>query len=295
MKVDQLGYVVVHSIDVEKWRHFGTQVVGLAGIDGPDDTLYLKADVRAHRILVVPGDRDRLFACGWEVRDKKAFVEVRHALSVAGVATVDATPADLSSRKVSGMFRFEDPSGNLGEVYWGPISDFARFISPVGVAAFVTGAIGMGHVVLPATNFAETQTFWTEMMGFDLSDILHVPIDPDAHASIHFLHCNARQHCLALAEMHHPSNCIHIMLELPNFDEVGYALDRVMAQGAPLASTLGRHVNDDMTSFYVFTPAGFALEIGCGGMVKDWAQDRTVFQTTRGSQWGHHWQDSPHP
>ena len=100
MKVDQLGYVVVHSTDVEKWRHFGTQVVGLAGIDGPDDTLYLKADGRAYRMLVVPGDRDRLFACGWEVRDKKAFEEVRHALSVAGVATVDATPADLSSRKV---------------------------------------------------------------------------------------------------------------------------------------------------------------------------------------------------
>ncbi|MCY1460562.1 hypothetical protein D9M71_781310 [compost metagenome] len=50
-----------------------------------------------------------------------------------------------------------------------------------------------------------------------------------------------------------------------------------------------------MVSFYVWTPGGFALEFGCGGMVKDWENDHVVFETTRGSHWGHHWAPPPAP
>ncbi|WP_233809886.1 VOC family protein [Paraburkholderia sp. HP33-1] len=293
MKIDQLGYLVVQTTDLGKWRHFATQVVGMAAADGPDGSLYLKIDGREHRVLVVEGDRDGLVASGWEMRSEADFVALRSKLVNANVEVSAGNPSQCALRKVTDMFTCTDPSGNRIEVYWGPISDFTRFVSPIGVSAFVTGSMGMGHVVLPSLNFDATKEFWTQTMGFGMSDILHVPFGPDKVGRIHFLHCNPRQHSLALAEMPSPANCIHMMLEVPDMDEVGRALDRVAAHQVPLAASLGRHVNDDMTSFYVWTPGGFALEFGCGGLVKDWEKEHTVFETTRGSHWGHHWQAPP--
>lgn len=293
MSINQLAYVVVESTDVEKWRFFGTQIIGLAEDKAADGALYLKADDRRYRILVVPGARDGLFASGWETVNEGQYLAARESVARAGVEIIESSPLDRQLRCVIGMFSFVDPSGNRQEVTWGPISDFAPFISPVGVERFVTGQMGMGHVVLPSMKFDESLQFWTDVCGFGLSDILHAQLSPEYRARIYFMHCNPRQHSLALAEMPQPSGCVHIMLEVPGIDDVGRALDRIARHNVPLAATLGRHVNDEMVSFYVWTPGGFALEFGCGGLVKDWENDHTVFETTRGSHWGHHWAAPP--
>jgi hypothetical protein len=41
------------------------------------------------------------------------------------------------------------------------------------------------------------------------------------------------------------------MVEVDQLDDVGRALDRVMKTEHRLSSTLGRHTNDKMVSFYV--------------------------------------------
>ncbi|KRW57569.1 VOC family protein [Pseudomonas sp. TTU2014-080ASC] len=293
MSINQLGYIVVESTDVEKWRFFGTQIIGLAEENGPSGSLYLKADERRYRILVVPGARDGLYASGWETVSEEAFNASREQVAKSGAEIIESSAEERSQRCVTGMFSFVDPSGNRQEVIWGPISDFLPFVSPVGVKRFVTGNMGMGHVVLPSMNFDASYKFWTQVCGFGLSDILHAPLSPEYTARIYFMHCNPRQHSLALAEMPQPSGCVHIMLEVEGLDDVGRALDRIAQNKVPLAATLGRHVNDDMVSFYVWTPGGFALEFGCGGLVKDWENDHSVFETTRGSHWGHQWSAPP--
>ena len=294
--IRQLGYLVVETTDIEKWRTFGTQILGMAAKDGPDGELYFKIDERAFRVLVLPGERDRLLSSGWEVATEEEFHAFRAKLEQAGVEISSPSAAAMKQRHVSGLFQLNDPAGNLIEVYWGPISDFTRFISPVGVKSFVTGQMGMGHVVLPALNFDETCRFWTTHLGMGLSDILRLPDLPGPSgdpARVHFFHCNPRQHSLALGEVLEPSGCFHFMLEVPGIDEVGLALDRATTHQAPLASTLGRHVNDDMVSFYIWTPGGFQVEFGCGGMVKNWEAENIVFETTRGSRWGHKWLPRP--
>lgn len=292
MKTTQLGFLVIETRDIEKWRHFGTEVVGMAAEDGPDGELYFKIDERAFRLLLLPGEQDRLISSAWEVATQADFEAMRRDLAAAGVVTRDAEEAELARRHVTGMFQLNDPSGNLVEIYWGPISDFRQFVSPVGVKSFVTGEMGMGHVVLPAPNFDETCRFWADRMGLGLSDILRLPDVPGPGgkaARVHFYHCNPRQHSLALGEVSNAAGCFHFMLEVPDMDEVGRAMDRAARHQVPLGGTLGRHVNDQMLSFYLWTPGGFQLEFGCGGMVKDWDKDIGIFETTRGSDWGHQW------
>ncbi|MGF7130120.1 3,4-dihydroxy-9,10-secoandrosta-1,3,5(10)-triene-9,17-dione 4,5-dioxygenase [Paraburkholderia sp. EB58] len=288
--VRALGYVVVQSANVETWRGYAENVLGMQAHDAAHGALYLKMDERDFRYLVVPGDADRYFASGWELPDAVALEDAVRALERAGVEPVRASAQDAALRRVQAMVWCVDPSGNRHEFYWGVRAEFRRFVSPLGVSGFVTGQMGLGHTVLPAPQFDLTDTFVREVLGFELSDIFRVkftddPAEPEKR--IHFMHCkNARHHSLAIMEMAVPSGCIHVMAEVDSMDEVGRALDRMAAQGVKLSATLGRHCNDHMISFYMKTPGGFDLEYGYGGLTVDWAQ-HTVFEATRVSLWGH--------
>ncbi|HYD62896.1 MAG TPA: VOC family protein [Noviherbaspirillum sp.] len=283
-----LGYVIVEATDVSRWRDYGEQVLGMQSEQGHDGALYLKMDERAYRFAIVPGKEDRYFASGWEVANAGAFAAALAALKPYEVRM--GTEAEYALRKVQQMCWVTDPSGNRHEIFWGAKSGFQRFVSPVGVPSFVTGDMGLGHVVLPAPNFDATNRFLTEVLGFSLSDIYRVRFTPDPaepEKRIHFLHCNnSRHHSLAIFEMAVPSGCVHAMVEVPSMDEVGRALDRVQRHKVKLSATLGRHCNDHMTSFYMKTPSGFDMEYGYGGLQVDW-QKHSVYEATEVSLWGH--------
>ena len=288
--VRALGYVVVQSADVGTWRGYAENVLGMQAQDATDGALYVKMDERDFRYLIVPGDADRYFASGWELPDAVAFDDAIRALQLAGVEPIRASAQEAALRRVQAMVWCTDPSGNRHEFFWGVRTDFRRFVSPLGVSGFVTGAMGLGHAVLPAPQFDATDAFLRDVLGFELSDIFRVrftddPAEPEKR--IHFLHCkNARHHSLAIMDLAVPSGCIHVMAEVDSMDEVGRALDRVATQGVKLSATLGRHCNDHMISFYMKTPGGFDLEYGYGGLTVDWAQ-HSVYEATRVSLWGH--------
>ena len=100
---------------------------------------------------------------------------------------------------------------------------------------------------------------------------------------------NPRHHSLALYQAEMPSGCVHLMVEVKTIDEVGYCLDRVLARDIPVTSTLGRHTNDRMLSFYMATPGGFAMEFGCEGLKMDW-DNYTPTRSALPSIWGHKFQ-----
>jgi hypothetical protein len=81
---------------------------------------------------------------------------------------------------------------------------------------------------------------------------------------------------------------VHIMVEVDSLDAVGRALDRVVKHGFSLSSTLGRHTNDKMVSFYVRAPGGWDIEFGTEGMKVDETY-YTSEEITADSYWGHDW------
>lgn len=285
MEVASLSYVVVSATAPEAWRAFGQDILGMSAHDVPGG-LALRMDERAGRVFIVPGGRDGYFASGWELRSAAEFEAAKEELARHGVVFHPATPAERALRHVFDMVWFNDPSGNRHELTYGYVTDFARFVSPHGVE-FVTGDLGLGHMVLPAPQIDATRDFLMDVLGFGLSDILvHRPL-PDLAQRIDFMHCaNGRHHSLALFEGKVPSDCVHLMFEVANLDEVGRAYDRMLKSGARLMATLGKHTNDHMTSFYLMSPGGFAIEYGCGGRTIDW-DHHTVFESTSVSLWGH--------
>jgi len=289
IQVRGLGYVVAQCVEPQRWARFGTDVLGAMVLTESSGDVRLKLDERPFRIQVVAGPRDCYFASGWEVADAETFERAYRELEAAGAKPRRGDATKCRLRKVSGLIEFEDPSRNRHELFWGVVSDFQPFDSPQGVPCFVTGELGMGHTVLPAPDFEATWKFWRDTMGFGLSDTYRHQPTPEAQVQrLYFTHCNPRQHSLALFEAESQAGCIHIMLEVDSMTEVGRAMDRRAAHGAKLMASLGQHVNDDMTSFYMLTPSNFALEYGWGGKVVDW-QCHSVFEATTISRWGHDW------
>src|SRR5690606_4749406 len=79
---------------------------------------------------------------------------------------------------------------------------------------------------------------------------------------------------------------LHLMIEVDSLDDVGTTHDICEEPGIPITTTLGRHSNDHMISFYMSTPSGFRLEYGWGGLDVD--HDLWVPRTyDKPSSWGH--------
>jgi 3,4-dihydroxy-9,10-secoandrosta-1,3,5(10)-triene-9,17-dione 4,5-dioxygenase len=103
---------------------------------------------------------------------------------------------------------------------------------------------------------------------------------------ISFMGCNARHHSIGLMEA--PANVFnHFMVELEEMDMVGRAYDLVHDYDIPIAMTLGRHWNDQVTSFYAVSPSGFNVEYGWGGRLIDRATHTTEKGSGEISFWGH--------
>jgi 3,4-dihydroxy-9,10-secoandrosta-1,3,5(10)-triene-9,17-dione 4,5-dioxygenase len=272
---------MIEATDVAAWHSFGTEVLGLAvGRSAPDGELWLKMDERPYRIAVVEGEEDRLVAAGWELASARELDEAVGELEAAGVTVERGDPEEAASRRVRSLLRFVDPGGASVELFHAPVQDHAVFVSPAGVSGFVTGALGMGHVVMLTPEFDRALDFYTGVLGFRESDWMDLN-----GMRLAFLHCNARHHSLALAAADR-SALAHFMLEAAAVDDVGYALDRFADHGIRLKQGLGRHSNDRMLSFYAATPARFDVEFGCGGIRIDDAA-WTSQEITKTSLWGH--------
>jgi 3,4-dihydroxy-9,10-secoandrosta-1,3,5(10)-triene-9,17-dione 4,5-dioxygenase len=284
--IRELGYLIFGGRDIDGWRRLGTEVIGQAASDIEGGGLYLKMDTRDFRIAVVPDSEDRLIAAGLETANKGEYEVLRNKLEADGVEVRAGTEAEKKLRRVHDFFWVRDPAGNRVEIYWGYISNFVDFRSPIGVKAFITEGLGLGHVVLPTDDIEATQDFWVGKLGFGLSDILSMNFG-GMDVKLYFNHCdNGRQHSVALAKLPSPNGCVHFMVEMPTLKDVGLALDRVQDAGLKLVMTLGQHVNDDCVSFYFRSPAGFMIEIGWEGVIKNWTR-HSVFETTLPSLWGH--------
>lgn len=286
-----LGYVTVSTADIDRWREFAFGVLGFAQGSGPDPSaLYLRMDERAARIIVVPGDGDRIVTVGWEVRDHAALVALKAVLDGAGVPFKELSQADADARRVEEVITFDDPAGTTLEVFHGAVLDHSPVVTPFG-ARFVTGDQGLGHVVLPALDAGGLFEFYTEVLGFVSRGAYRVPVPAEfGPVRIRFLGINERHHSLAIcpaATLRDPG-LIHMMVEVDTLDAVGQTLDRVAKKGFQLSSTLGRHTNDKMVSFYVRAPGDWDVEFGTDGMRVD-ENHYTAEEITADSYWGHQW------
>jgi 3,4-dihydroxy-9,10-secoandrosta-1,3,5(10)-triene-9,17-dione 4,5-dioxygenase len=277
MSILSLGYLRIRSPQVAQWQAFAENVLGFM----PSEAGY-RWDDYPYRLAVSAADEPGVEAIGYEVGDDRDLEAVVQAVEKAGIAVTFATREQAAERRVSGLARFTDPAGAPIEVFYGPVLTHEPVVTPL-VSAFVTGDMGMGHVVVNAPDAKAEMDFYRDVLGFHCRNTFSM-----YGIEMAFLGCNPRHHTLALAEgLGMPGLLVHFMVEVATIDDVGYAQDRCVDAGVPVVMGLGRHTNDHMISFYCLTPDGFMVEVGWGGLKIADPSTVGTYQITKPSFWGH--------
>lgn len=277
--VTQLGYVGISASDMDAWEKYGTETLGLQ-ISGKDEdgTLYLRMDEYQYRFAIHPNGDDDVAYVGWQASSQQQLYEIAEQLKAGGVSVTQADREEAKARRVEGLIKFQDPDGVNTEVFFGPpISFDDPFNSPRPISGFVTGDLGLGHVVMYVEDRERSVSFYRDLLGLKISDFIR---------SLTFFHCNPRHHSLALIEAKAPKHLNHFMIQLGSLNDVGATYDMVQDSEITITRGLGRHTNDHMTSFYMKSPSGFDVEWGWGAREVDDATWQ-VQRHEKGSIWGH--------
>ena len=280
MPIQALGYAGFGSDALDDWRQFGTGLVGLQAVERGNSLLAFRMDDRKQRIVIdrAMGEGTRFF--GWEVADVAALDELAARLEKAGVHVTAELRTLADARRVGGLISFSDPGGNRLEAFYGAEIDETPFRPGRSISGFLTGTLGLGHAVLTVENIDPMMAFYTDVLGFGLSDYIEKPF------RAYFFHVNARHHSLAMIETG-KNGMHHLMVELFSLDDVGQCYDIALGQQDRVNVTLGRHTNDFMTSFYAKTPSSFMIECGWGGREIDPSTWKPVEMHHGPSLWGH--------
>lgn len=294
MPISRLGAIAFDTVDVTAWRLVFVDILGMEEIAPTEEggpTRY-RLDEYEYRISLHPADEERIRLITWEVDTPEELDRLAAALEAADVEVERVGHGPNHRREAERSIRFVDPDGQPTEIRYGA-SVSASLFHPSGVVSgFRTGEFGLGHVVMHCKNYAASVDFYTNVLGFAVSDYI---VWADADAT--FFHVNGRHHSLALM-----NECFgikggtfnHFMLEVNDLNDTGRAYDKVNEHRIPLTMDFGRHTNDEMTSFYIKTPNGCQLEIGSGGLLID---DATweVKTWRKTAFWGHRLVNPPAP
>ena len=252
-------------------------------------------DERAARIIVVPGDATGCSPSAGRCATTRRCSESRRPSTAPAWPIKQLSVDEAEARRVEEVITFEDPAGTTLEVFHGAVLDHSPVVTPFG-AKFVTGDQGLGHVVLPATRSQRAVRLLHRGTGFPFPRRV-----PGAAAAKSSARCGfgssastsdtTAWRSVPAAHQRDPG-LVHIMVEVDTLDAVGQALDRVNAEGFQLSSTLGRHTNDKMVSFYVRAPGDWDIEFGTDGMRVDETY-YTAEEITADSYWGHQWVGGP--
>jgi 2,3-dihydroxybiphenyl 1,2-dioxygenase len=272
-----LGYVGFRSPDLDAWARFGRDILGgeVSEPASSGDALLIRLDDRAFRLTISEGENG--YDCaGWEVAGYREFDQLLEQLGNAGVA-IKEQPELAAGRRVARLATCVDPAGNNVEFFCGALQPKAPLVAARSSIRYVTGQLGLGHVVFTVPDLEATKRFYLDLLGFKISDIIGVT---------HFCRTNRRHHSLAFRELEGPSRFRHFSLQVEDLDMVGRTLDLAERSDVPVANGLGRHTNDLMVSFYLKTPSGHEVEYGCYGREVD-EQTWSSPSYDAVSQWGH--------
>jgi 2,3-dihydroxybiphenyl 1,2-dioxygenase len=266
MNLNALGYVGIRTRNLEDWAAYGTRFLGMQLVDRSRGTLALRMDDRKQRIIVHTDENEGPSFYGWEVADAAALDALAAHLEKSGVKLARGSRALAEERRVKDLIVFSDPIGNRLEAFHG--------------AEVASDPFKPGHAVLTAQRLDDVLPFYTGILNFKPTDYILKPF------KAYFFHINPRHHSLAFIDTG-KNGIHHMMVELCYLDDVGQAYDLALQKPEMIGTTLGRHVNDHVTSFYSYSPSQFLVEYGWGGRSIDTANWTPHERVEGPSLWGH--------
>lgn len=245
-RVIEIRYVGYGVADLAAEREFYAEKWCLKQVAERDGMVYFAAEGSddLYVVRLRQDDANRIDVIAFAT-DTRADVDALHAkVEAAGCRTIFA-PRELDSFGGGYGFRFFSPDGLPFEVS----SDVERGTGRE-IVRWEAVPQKISHVVLHSPDHKAAVAFFTDVLGFRLSDWLG-----DFMA---FLRCNAWHHRVAI--LPGPPCLNHVAYDMLSVDCMMRGINRLRKKDIDIKWGPGRHTAGNNTFSYFVTPNGFAVE-----------------------------------
>ena len=241
--VKRLGPVTLMTPDVEPQIDYYTQVLGLSLVHRERDRAILATKLGEEAVILERGDRTQCTKAALQVSPNADLSAIAAELSKQGIKwerRSGVTPA------ISDAIAFDDPKGTCLEIY----TDFTR--SPDDKIQSGIMPHKFGHIAFVAPNIEHLVRFYTEVLGFRVSDWRG-----DFFA---FLRCGSDHHTVNFLRGE-AAKVDHIAFELRDWAEVQRACDFLARKDIQLVLGPIRHIIGHNIATYHWNPDGVLIEL----------------------------------
>jgi catechol-2,3-dioxygenase len=224
VNVKQVSHIALRTRDVEHQVNFYTNLVGL-GETERDTTgrVYLRCNANHHSVVLIPSSETGIDHYALGVGSPAELEAAAIALTHAGI------PYETAGSSEPGQgtsLRLRDPDGFVIEL----IGSMEQVSSNYGSRAVQPRKLG--HVTLLVDDCKRTAQFYSEVLGFRVSDWME--------DTFLWMRCNPDHHGLAFAKANRIA-LHHFAFEVLDFSYLARQADHLMQNGYKLLYGPGRH------------------------------------------------------
>jgi catechol 2,3-dioxygenase-like lactoylglutathione lyase family enzyme len=245
-RVTEIRYVGYGVTDFDAERRFYLEKWGLAEVSADPTQVWLRVQGQDEPAVVRlrQSDANHVDVIAM-ASDSSASVDALHASVVAAQCRIIHAPRALASPGGGYGFRFFSPDGLPFEIS----SDVARGPSR-NIERREGIPVRLSHIVLHSPKVADMAKFFTDVLGFRVSDWLG--------DFMCFLRCNQAHHRIAI--LPGPPCLNHVAYDMCGVDGMLRGIGRLKQVDVAIRWGPGRHTAGDNAFSYFVTPSGFAVE-----------------------------------
>lgn len=271
MSIWRLGYVEVRSLDLQRDTQFWREVVGLVETDRQDGKIYFKCwDEQDHHSVILKQDsKAGIERVAFKVEGPQDLEAYHQKLHDAGVETA-YVPQDVARGEA---LRFPTPSGHTVELYYKMdkvgngmprVNPFTPW--PKDLTWNRLSPPRLDHLSLPAADPPATIAFFTEVLGFRISERV---VDDAGKMLAAWLFATANTtHNISIlngpdAKLH------HVGFRADDWTEIRRAADILSMHDIEIEAGPTRHAITRGFTVYFFDPSGNRFEFFMDGARPD--------------------------
>lgn len=248
----RLGYVALNVTDLAHSTAFYRDLVGLSVSDSSEAFSALRCSRDHHNVLLYPAAAAGLKRVGFELESRRDLHLAREYIQGLGLPIEEVSADELKALRTVAGFRFRVPGSGLCLEYFVQMMQLAQPYQPT-----VTKIERLGHIVINVADFNLALHWFTEKLGFKVSDF--VP----GFAAFLRAFPNPLHHSFALltgADDH----LNHVNFMVKDIDDVGCAMNRMKKNDIDIVFGPGRHQPSESIFLYFLDPDRLTVEYSFG-------------------------------